>query len=274
MPKINLGDMDNYKTGEGGNSFFRLTEDKEKKRVRFLIESEEDLNNYLYVVHKCPTSENKYGVDVNCLREYEDPIEDCPLCAAGYKREVRICVPVYNIDDECIQIWSRGKQFIAQLQALLENYDNLPGNIFIIQRSGKKGDQKTTYSVIHKKDDDVELDELLEEIGELPEIEGMAIRNCSEEDMEYYLESGEFPPNEEDDDDDIPSRKRKKKKSSKNDEDEDIRPRHKRHSKPKDEDEEEDDEDDEDDEEEERPVRRSKVKSRDKKKRHRPADEF
>lgn len=243
-----------------------------------MIEEIDDLNDFIYVVHSCKTPDNEYGLDVNCLREYDDPVDVCPLCAANIKKQIKVYVPVWNEAEEQAQIWSRGKKMIPKFQALMERYDDFPSHLFTIQRNGKPKSTDTTYEIFEDGDDDVTLDDL----DEIPEIEGVAVKNYSADDMEYYLEAGEFPP-EEDDEDDVPRRKHGRdsksnskstkagKKSRRHDEDEDVRPRRKRHSEPED-----DDEDDEDEEEEERPVRKSRSKDRtsSKKKRRRPADEF
>ena len=275
MPKVNINDVDHYNTGGGGGGFLQLKKDKEKVQVRFMLEELEDLSDFIYVIHNCKTPDNQYGIDVNCLREYDDPVDVCPLCAAKMKQQIKAYIPVWNEDEEKAQIWSRGKRMIPKMQGLMERYEDFPSHLFTIQRNGKENSQDTTYEIYEDGDDDITLDDL----DELPIIEGFAVKNYSADDMEYYLESGEFPPDEDDEEEeDIPRRKHNRdskssskstkssKKSKRHDDEEDVRPRHKRHSEP------EDDDEDDEEEEEERPVRKSK--SLNKKKKHRPADEF
>ena len=266
MPKISYKDADNYNTGGNGGGFFQLKKDKEKKQVRFMLEDIDDLDNYTYVVHSCKVPDKEFGLDVNCLRKYDDPVSACPLCAAGIKKSIKVYVPLYNEDEEKVQIWSRGKKMIPKLQGLMSRYEDFPGHIFEIERNGKAGSTDTTYEIYEQDEDDTTLDDL----DELPTIEGVAVKNYSAEDMEYYLESGEFPPEDEDDDeDDVPVRKSKSKSKSKRhrDDDEDVKPRRRHRDEPED----EDDEDDEE-QEEERPVRKKSSKS--KKRRHRDEDDF
>ena len=270
MPKISYKDADNYNTGGNGGGFFQLKKDKEKKHVRFMLENMDDLDNYTYVVHSCKVPDKEYGLDVNCLREYDDPVDACPLCAAGIKKSIKVYVPLFNEDDEKVQIWSRGKKMIPKLQGLMSRYEDFPGHIFEIERNGKSGSTDTTYEIYEQDEDDTTLDDL----DELPTIEGVAVKNYSEEDMEYYLESGEFPPEDDDDDeDDVPVRRKSKSKSKSkrhrdedDDEDKDVKPRRRHRDEPEDED------DDDEDEEEERPVRKKSSKS--KKRRHRNEDDF
>lgn len=267
MPRVNMNDVDNYNTGGGGGGFLQLKQDKEKVQVRFMLEDIEDLNDFIYVTHSCKTPDNEYGLDVNCLREYDDPVDVCPLCAAKIKQQIKVYLPVWNEDEEKTQIWSRGKKMIPKMQGLMERYDDFPSHLFTIQRNGKPKSTDTTYEIFEDGDDDT----TLEDLDELPTIEGYAVKNYSAEDMEYYLESGEFPP-EDDEEDEEPVRKRHSKSSSKKskrrDED-DVKPRRKRRPEP------EDEEEEDEDEEEEAPVRkRRQDKSSRKSKKRRHEDEF
>ena len=136
MPRINTKDVDNYGGGSGG-SFLSLKNDKDTVKVRFMLESPKDLNKYTYVVHNCETPDSKFGVDVNCLRNYSDPIDDCPLCKAGIKTQIKVFVPVYNVDEDKVQIWTRGRTIISKLQGLMARYEDFPSHIFEIERNGK-----------------------------------------------------------------------------------------------------------------------------------------
>lgn len=259
MGKVNIDDVDKYGGGNGGN-FFQLKDDMEKAKVRFMLDNIKDLSEYTYVVHNVKQDKkDKYGMDVNCLREYDDPVDMCPFCQAGLKQSVKVFVPVYNEDEETVQFWTRGKTIIGKLSGLMNRHKDFPGHIFEIERHGKKGDQKTTYEIYHDDEDDTTLDDL----PEIPDIDEIgAVLEKSEDDMNYFLDEGEFPP--EDDDDDEPVRKRSSKKSrrDRDEDDEDVRPRRKKASR-------HDDEDEEDDE----PVRKKSFKSK-KSKRRRDEDEF
>lgn len=270
MPKVNMNDIDNYNMG-GGAGFFQLRKDKEVARVRFMLNDIEDLNNYIYVVHTCKVrGGSEYGTDVNCLREYSDPVDACPLCAAGVKKSIKVFVPLWNEDTQQVQIWTRGKKMISKLQSLMNRYDDFPSHVFEIERNGKPKSTDTTYDIYEVDQDDT----TLEDLDEIPTIEGLAFKDYTEEDMEYFLESGEFPPQDDDEEDDeVPTRRRGKKKSSRRDDDDEPRKRRRRREEPEEEDEEDDEVPEEDDEEEEeKPVRRTKTKTKGKKKRRHTED--
>ena len=270
MPKVNMNDIDNYNMG-GGAGFFQLRKDKEVARVRFMLNDIEDLNNYIYVVHTCKVNGgSEYGTDVNCLREYSDPVDACPLCAAGVKKSIKVFVPLWNEDTQQVQIWTRGKKMISKLQSLMNRYDDFPSHIFEIERNGKPKSTDTTYDIYEVDQDDT----TLEDLDEIPTIEGLAFKDYTEEDMEYFLESGQFPPQDDDEDDDeVPTRRRGKKKSSRRNDDDEPRKRRRRREEPEEEDEDDDEVPEEDDEEEEeKPVRRTKTKG--KKKRRHTEDDF
>jgi hypothetical protein len=237
MGRVNLNDLDKYNSG-GGNkiSYFRLQDDGDVERVRILIADEDDLNNYIYNTHKVKVGENaKYpNRHINCLRAYNDPITDCPLCESKASVSVRVFIPVYNINAEEIQFFERPKAYIGKLQKLLRRYDNFPSHIFEIERNGAKGDQQTTYDIIEVDEDDT----TLEDLPEVPDILGSVVYDATIDDMEYYLDTGELPPsggNNDDDDEEEPVRRRTSKKSKRQeddeppfDEDEEERPRARR----------------------------------------------
>ena len=79
---------------------------------------------------------------------------------------------------------------------------NLVNNVFEVERNGKPKDQKTTYEIYQIDTDDTEL----EDLPELPQILGGLVLDKTAEDMEYYLEEGQFPPTE--DEEEAPVRRR------------------------------------------------------------------
>lgn len=241
MGKVNLDDLDKYNSGGGAKvNFFQLKDDGDTESVRFMFEDEEQLSNYIYNTHKVTVGKSKFpNKHVNCLRSYNDPIDDCPLCAAGERSAVRVFIPVYNINADEVQFFDRPKAYIAKLQKLMARYKDFPSHIFDIERNGAKGDQQTTYDFIEVDEDDVTLDDL----PEVPNVLGTAITNATADDMEYYLDNGQFPPSgnrDDDEEDEEPVRRRPSKKKGRVVEEEEELPY-----------------DDEDEEEEERPRRRS-----------------
>lgn len=227
MARFNASESANY-GGQGGGGFFGISEDKGIKEVRFLYNNEQDIEGFS--VHKVEVNgKERY---VNCPRSYKDPIDACPFCRAQMKTQVKLFIPVYNIDEEQVQIWDRGKKMFEKMSSLCSRYatkDNLVQHTFEIERHGKPKDTGTTYEIYETGSDDTQL----EDFDDIPVILGGLVMDKSVEDMEYYLEANEFPP--EDSDDDKPVRRSSSKRNSRRQETED----------------------DDEEEEEERPVRRS-----------------
>lgn len=221
MPKINMNDLNKYGNSGGGN-FFRLQDDHDKATVRFMLEDSEDLNEYIYFVHEVNVPGSKYPRMVNCLREYNDPVSDCPFCAASVKTATKVILPLYNVKEKKVQMWTRGKNFISKMTSLCTRYKNLVSHTFEIERCGEAQDQKTTYEIYEMDRDDTEL----EDLPEIPDVLGLVVMDKTADDMEFYLEADEFPP--DDDEDSAPVRRRSRKDVDEDDEDdeeEEERPR-------------------------------------------------
>lgn len=228
MGRVNLDDLDKYNSGGGAKvNYFQLKDDGDTESVRFLFENEEQLSAFIYNTHKVTVGKAKFpNRHVNCIRSYNDPIDDCPLCAAGERSSVRVFIPVYNINADEVQFFDRPKGYIAKLQKLMTRYKNFPSHIFDIERNGAKGDQQTTYDFIEVDEDDTTLDDL----PEVPDVLGSVITDATADDMEYYLDNGEFPPSggrDDDDEEEEPVRRRNnktKKKEKPVDDEEDDEP--------------------------------------------------
>lgn len=185
MARFNAKDIENYGQSSNGSSFFRLENDGDLATVRFMYNTVEDVEGY--AVHEIEVGGKKRYV--NCLREYSDPIDMCPLCKARYKVLTKLFVMLYDVNSEEVKIWDRGKTFYSKLSSLCNRYNPLVSTPFEIERNGKKGDQKTTYETFPLKQDDTILDDL----PEAPELLGTLILDKTAEELEYFLECGEFP---------------------------------------------------------------------------------
>ena len=215
--RFTADDAENYgSSGSGG--FFSLKNDKEVKQVRLLYNRVEDIEGVS--VHKVKvTVDNKESEHyVNCLRNYNDSVDVCPFCAAKMAVQARLIIPLYNIDEDKVQIWDRGKTMFGKLTSLCSRYAtkrNLVNNIFEIERNGKPKDQKTTYEFYQIEADDTEI----EDLPEVPEFVNSYVWDKTAEDMEYYLETGEFPPTEDEAEDTSVRRRQSSRESSSRDED-------------------------------------------------------
>lgn len=191
MARFKADEAENY-GGQGGGGFFNIPEDKGVKKVRIMYNTIDDVEGY--AVHKVKVNgKERY---VNCLREYNDPLDKCPFCRDKYNTQARLFIPIYNIDEDQVQLWDRGKTFFEKITGLCSRYakkGNLVNNVFEIERHGKPKDMKTTYEIFQVEEDDTEM----EDLPEAPQILGGFVLDKTAEDMEYYLDEGEFPPEEE-----------------------------------------------------------------------------
>lgn len=205
MARFRASDVNNY-GGNGGGGYFSLKNDKDVAKVRFMYNSIDDVEGY--AVHKVELDgKNRW---VNCIREYNEPMNKCPFCANKNPQYAKLFIPLYNIDEKKIQIWERGKKFFSKLSSICARYPDLVHHIFEIERNGAAGSMDTTYEIYEVDDDDTRL----EDLGEIPEILGGLVLDKSADDMEYFLSEGEFPP----EDNEEPVRRRSSERSERSSE--------------------------------------------------------
>jgi len=186
MARFTMDESEHYGSS-GGAGFFSLKNDKDVAKVRFLYDSVEDVVGY--AVHEIEVDGKKRYI--NCIRTYNEPVSKCPFCAANRKQLAKMFIPVYNIDQDKVQIWERGKKFYGQIQSICKRYastDPLCSHIFEIERSGKAGDTSTTYAIYEVGKDNTTLADL----PEVPEILDGFVINKSAEEMENILNGGEI----------------------------------------------------------------------------------
>lgn len=207
MGRFNASDVDKY-GGHGGAGYFSLKNDKDVARVRFMYNSIDDVEGF--AVHEVEIDGKKRYV--NCLRDYNQPVDVCPFCAAKRYQTAKLFIPLYNIDEDKVQLWERGKKFFAKISSICARYSkgDLVSHTFEIERNGKPKETTTTYEIYETGQDDTTLDDLPEAQNPL----GSVVLEKSADDMSFYLENGYFPP----DGDEMPIRRR----SSSNEETEDA----------------------------------------------------
>lgn len=211
MARFHADEAKNY-GGQGGGGFFSIADDKEVKQVRFMYNTVDDIEGLS--VHKVEIDgKDRY---VNCLREYNDPVDACPFCREKMAVQARLFIPVYNIDEEAVQLWDRGKSMFGKMTTICSRYAtdrNIVNNIFDIERNGKPKDQKTTYEIFYVDHDNTEI----EDLGEVPQVLGTLVLDKTVDDMEYFLEEGEFPPTEDDEpEEEAPVRRRESRPARSN----------------------------------------------------------
>lgn len=197
MARFNYNEAEKY-GGQGGAGYFSLKNDKDVATVRFMYNNIDDVEGY--AVHQVEVDGKKRYV--NCLRAYNEPLDNCPFCREKKFQQAKLFIPIYNVDEDKVQIWERGKKFFAKISSLCARYANgvnLVSQQFEIERNGKPHDTQTTYEIFPvERPDDTTLDDL----PELPNILGGTVLDKTAEDMEFYLENGTFPS------DDAPVRRR------------------------------------------------------------------
>lgn len=192
MGAFNMNDAEHY-GGQGGHGFFKLAKNKETAQVRILYNTVDDVQGY--AVHRVDLPDAKYGRDVNCLRSYKDPVDICPFCKAGIPQQAKLYIPIYNLDKGEFQFWSRGKKFFQKISSILSRYPNLVSYVSEIERNGDEGDTQTTYEIYPLGEpDDTKLEDF-----DIPDPLGTVLMDKTAEDMEYYLQEKDFPPDEDDD---------------------------------------------------------------------------
>lgn len=188
MARFRYDEADHY-GGQGGTGFFSLKNDKDVALVRFMYNSVDDVEGY--AVHQVEIDGKKRYV--NCLREYNQPKDVCPFCRANMFTTAKLFIPVYNIDEDKVQMWERGKKFISKISSICARYPDVVSHKFEIERNGKKGETTTTYEIYEVGKDETTLEDLPDVANPL----GSIVLDKSADDMEFYLDNEYFPPDGE-----------------------------------------------------------------------------
>lgn len=189
MGRFGFNDADNYGQQNTG-SFFTLKDDGDTANVRFMYRTIDDLQGY--VVHQVDIGDKKRYV--NCLRSYNEPIDNCPLCKAGYRQMPKLFLKVFNEDAGEAQIWERGKTYFQRMAGLASHFNPLCNEVIEVVRHGKKGDMQTTYEFyptgtsMDADAPDFDLDNI-----ECSEPLGTIILDKTSDEMVDYLNMGSFP---------------------------------------------------------------------------------
>ena len=161
MAKVDFNNMQDdsaYSTSNNnGNDidFFTLRNDGDEAIVRFMCDSTDDFE--ILTVHDIQIG-GKYR-KVNCIRDFRDPVENCPLCASGAKINQRFFIKMiqyHKSSDNAgnliitpkATVWERSTAYAKTLKSYLDNYGPMSDIICKIIRHGKAGDMQTTYEIV------------------------------------------------------------------------------------------------------------------------------
>ena len=194
MGRISSEYIEEYEKSDGSSSeWLKLSDNGDVARVQFLYDKYEDLETF--ACHKVKTGVSESGRDierwVDCKRDYNDPIDMCPFCAAGIPVKPVTIVRMFDHKDNKVKIWERGKTFRKKLESLFNRYPKLSDMVFEIERNGAKGDKKTSYELYPMPD----VEPLDVSDVEKPDFIGTVILDKTPEEMNYYLQYNAFPEN-------------------------------------------------------------------------------
>jgi hypothetical protein len=203
MVRVNRQDADNYKSFD--YDFFGLKDHNHAAEVR-LFYSDPDEIQYDAVHRVVIDQVSKKEKWVDCLRVHTDPIEKCPFCQAGMPVQLKLFLQLYVVNKiigsevtpvNRPAIFERGKGYGDVVSTALRRAKlPLVANIFEIVRSGAAKSKETTYpmSLLPQNEPD---NTVLEDLGEPVEREKIILIKTVDE-MNFYLQHGQFENTETD----------------------------------------------------------------------------
>ena len=116
-----LKSFEGKKSSGGFNDvkFFSLKDDGDKATVKILLRNEVDILKFAKPLHMVEI--NGYQNKVLCLNNLGED-DKCECCNAGIKRQLKIMLPLYNVETKQVELWERG---INQIK------DDINGTIYI-----------------------------------------------------------------------------------------------------------------------------------------------
>lgn len=184
MARFSVDQADHYGSNSGAG-FFSLKDHGDKAVIRFMYNTINDIAGDS--VHEVEVDGKKRYV--NCLRTYNEPVDNCPLCASGNKVIAKFFINIYNADTDAVEVWDRGKSFQSKLSYLCSKHNPLVNTLFEVERRGKKGDTATTYETYPLSTDEIGL----EDLPEVTELLGTLILDKTYDDLDEFLVTGYFP---------------------------------------------------------------------------------
>ena len=205
----NMQDDSAYSTtNNAGNDvgFFTLRNDNDEAIVRFMCDSTDDFE--ILTVHDIKIGD-KYR-KINCIRDFHDPVDNCPLCASGTKINQRFFIKMIQYDKSTdntgnvvitpkAMIWERSTAYAKTLKSYLDNYGPLSDVICKIIRHGKAGDMQTTYEIVPNLNKNIYRDEIYVKnpalFGDFTAFGTIVMDRTYDEIMQFQM-TGQFPQRE------------------------------------------------------------------------------
>lgn len=130
--------------------YFSLKNDGDEAIVRIMHDSTADFD--MVVVH--PTVVNGKRRNVACLRSPEEPIANCPFCAADkpIRSKIYIHLIEYSKDQNgniiaTPRLWERSASYAVEIASKIETYGPLSDCLFKVKRHGAAGSINTLYTI-------------------------------------------------------------------------------------------------------------------------------
>ena len=174
--------------------FFSLKDDGDQTIVRFLIDSTADLD--IHVVHDIQLGD-KYR-KVECIRENpSDPLDNCPLCAAGMPSKARAFIHMiqYTPEGPKAVIWEKTLSWVSEsLIPLLKEYGPLSDHLFKVVRHGKARDLRTTYNILFAPPTSCPPEQYPKDdlFGDF-KVCGSFVMDKTADELDYFNKTGVFP---------------------------------------------------------------------------------
>ena len=132
--------------------FFSLKNDGDEAIVRIMHDNTDSFD----IVSTHQIEVNGKFRRVNCCRSPYDPVDNCPLCAAGNASQQRFYIHliqyVVNENNQVVpqlKVWERPISFANTIKNLIVTYGPLSGMIFKIKRSGAPKARDTSYNIMY-----------------------------------------------------------------------------------------------------------------------------
>lgn len=133
--------------------FLSLPNNNDSAVVRFVYTEPDDIYSDIVTCHNA-TVNGKFR-KVSCLRSMREPIEKCPMCAAGdrYSNRVYLRMIEYKKDENgnitaVPKVFDRPIKYKEIIESLFTEYGNISDYVFKITRIGEKGSTDTQYPIM------------------------------------------------------------------------------------------------------------------------------
>lgn len=179
--------------------YFALKEDGESSIVRFNVATLDDIK--IVSKHTVKTPQGKTRI-IGCLRtDPTQPLDVCPLCAAGERVAYRAYVPLISYEqgegEEMVAVpalWEQAPKIRETLKSFTVDYGDLRDYLFKIVRHGKKGDPSTTYTILPANPQVYKEDIFKKDFSAFDSLNfEYFVATKTADEMNQFLEDGDFP---------------------------------------------------------------------------------